>query len=204
MRRIHARPHKRSKGGTRPAPAQELIDAWFDTVLAGEADEPHPAFGDRLRVKFTDGRMTLSGELPSKRDRDELLQQARHRIGSGLRAIDAGNLRVAKRAEKRGVLDQTLVAAFREPDVAELVRNFIIQRSRTTPKLQVVVTAEEIDKLRQLLPDDFVEDARKALHKNKALLILRVDETDAFDVRRLLEEDTRSTWTLALPPQVAA
>jgi hypothetical protein len=204
MRRIHARPHKKSKGGTRPAPAQELIDAWFDTVLAGEADEPHPAFGDRLRVKFTDGRMTLSGELPSKRDRDELLQQARHRIGSGLRAIDAGNLRVAKRAEKRGVLDQTLVAAFAEPDVAELVRNFIIQRSRTTPKLQVVVTAEEIDKLRQLLPDDFVEDARKALHKNKALLILRVDETDAFDVRRLLEEDTRSTWTLALPPQVAA
>jgi hypothetical protein len=204
MRRIHARLHKKSKGGTRPAPAQELIDAWFDTVLAGEADEPHPVFGDSVRVKFTDGRMTLSGELPSKRDRDELLRQARHRIGSGLRAIDAGNLRVAKRAEKRGVLDQTLVAAFPEPDVAELVRNFIIQRSRTTPKLQVVVTAEEIDKLRHLLPDDFVEDARKALHKNKALLILRVDETDAFDVRRLLEEDTRSTWTLALPPQVTA
>jgi hypothetical protein len=84
------------------------------------------------------------------------------------------------------------------------VRSFIIQRSRTTPKLQVVVTAEEIDKLRKLLPDDFVEDAQKALHKNRALLILRVDEIDAFDVRRLLEEDTRSTWTLALPPQVAA
>jgi hypothetical protein len=204
MRRIHARPHKKSKGGTRPAPAQELIDAWFDTVLAGEADEPHPVFGDSVRVKFTDGRMTLSGELPSKRDRDELLRQARHRIGSGLSAIDAGKLRVAKRPEKRGVLDQTLVAAFPEPDVAELVRNFIIQRSRTTPKLQVVVTAEEIDKLRHLLPDDFVKDARKALRKNKALLILRVDETDAFDVRRLLEEDTRSTWTLALPPQVTA
>lgn len=204
MRRIQPRPQTDSEGGTRPAPAQGLIDAWFDTVLAGEADEPHPVFGDSLRVEFTDGRMTLSGELPSERDRDELLRQARRRIGNGLRSIDADNLRVAERPEKRGLLDQTLVAAFREADVAELVRSFIMQRSRTTPKLHVVVRAEEIDKLRQFLSDDFVEEARKALQKNRAVLILRVDETDAFDVRRMLEEDTRSTWTIALPPQVAA
>jgi hypothetical protein len=204
MRRIDPRPQKESEGGTRPAPAQELIDAWFDTVLAGEADEPHPVYGDRVEVKFTDGLMTLSGELDSERERDELVRQARQRIGSGLRAIDADKLRVAHRPEKRGVLYQTIIAAFDGPDVADLVRNFVIQRSPRTPMLQEVVKAGEVDRIRQLLPADFVPDAQKALKKNAALLILRVDETDAFDVRRLLEEDTRSTWTIALPPQVPA
>jgi hypothetical protein len=102
------------------------------------------------------------------------------------------------------VLDQVLIAAFEEPDLAEVVRKFIIQRSRLTPKLQAVVKAGEVDKLRRLLPEKFVTDAQKALEKKKALLILRVDETDAFDFRRLLEEDTRSTWTIALPPEIAS
>lgn len=201
---MDSRPQKKSEGGTGPAPSQELIDAWFDTVLAGEADGPHPTFGDRVKVKFSDGLMTFSGELDSERDRDELLRQARKRIGTGLRAIDADNLRVAARRERRGVLDQTLIAAFDEAEVAELVRNFVIQRSPTKAKLQEIVKAGEIGKLRRLLPEEFVEDAQKALEKNEALLILRVDETDAFNVRKLLEEDTRSTWTIALPPQVAA
>ena len=205
MRRVHERPQAEDEGGPRPAPKQEVIDAWFDTILAGEADEPHPVYGDRLKVKFTDGLMTVSGELQTEPDRDELLRQARARIGSGLREIDASNLRVAEHHEDHGVLDQILIAAFEEPDVADLVRNFIAQRSRHAPKLQEVVKADEIDKIKELLPDDFVRDVVKALDNgNKALLILQVDETDAFDVRRLLEEDTRSTWTLALPPEVAA
>lgn len=204
MGRTSSRLQKGREVGTPPAPAQELIDAWFDAVLAGEADEPHPTYGDRLNVKFTDGLMTLSGELETKRDRDEMLRQARRRIGHGLRAIDAHKLRVAERLERRGVLDQTLIAAFGEADVAELVRNFVIQRSGTKPKLQEVVKAGEVNKLRRLLPAEYVEDAQKALEKNEALLILCVDETDAFGVRKLLEEDARSSWTIALPPQVAA
>jgi hypothetical protein len=202
---MNSRPQKHDGKGTRRTPAQELIDAWFDTVLAGEADEPHPIHGERVKVKFTDGLMTLSGELDTERDRNELVRQAESRIGSGFQKVDAENLRVAKRPEKYGVLNQTLIAAFEEPDVAELVRNFINQRSRHLPKLQEVVKAGDVDKLRRLLPEQFVTDAQKALEKkNNALLILSVDETDAFDVRRLLEEDTRSTWTIALPPVVAA
>jgi len=43
----------------------------------------------------------------------------------------------------------------------------------------------------------------KALDEGGALLILQVDETAAFRVRELLEEDTRSDWTISLPPQLA-
>jgi hypothetical protein len=36
------------------------------------------------------------------------------------------------------------------------------------------------------------------------VLVMRVDETDAFTVRGLIEEETRCHWTLATPPEVAA
>jgi hypothetical protein len=46
--------------------------------------------------------------------------------------------------------------------------------------------------------------ARKALDPGQALLLLTVDETEVFRVRELLEEDTRSEWTVASPPQLSA
>jgi len=50
----------------------------------------------------------------------------------------------------------------------------------------------------------FARAARKALDSGQALLILTVDETEAFRVRELLEEDTRSEWTVAAPPHLSA
>lgn len=173
-------------------------------MLAGEAGEPHPIHGDRVNVHLSGGRLTLSGELDSKEDRDGLVEEARQRIGNGLEDVDARHLRIAARPYAHGILDQTLVAAFPEAEVADLVRKLIIQRARVKPRVSEVVHAGQVEKLRQLLPDDFLRDAQGALAKNKALLVMTVDETDAFDVRRLLEEDTRSTWTVALPPQLSA
>jgi hypothetical protein len=72
-----------------------------------------------------------------------------------------------------------------------------------TPKAQAIIRAGQEDRLRRLLPEEFALDAERVLRKNQALLILRVDETDAFNVRRLLEEDTRSMWTVATPPDLA-
>jgi hypothetical protein len=54
-----------------------------------------------------------------------------------------------------------------------------------------------------LLPDDVARDmGGKALDSGHALLILRIDETEAFKVRELLDEDTRSEWTVAMPPRL--
>ena len=53
------------------------------------------------------------------------------------------------------------------------------------------------------MPADYLDDARKHLERGAALLIMRVDETLAFRVRGLLEEDTRSQWTVATPPELS-
>jgi hypothetical protein len=142
----------------------------------------------------------MSGEVDSRRDREALIAQAKQKTGH---EVDAFALAVVEQRERRGVLDQTLIAAFPEPDVAELARDLVMQHARVTPKTQAIIRTGEEERLRGLLPEEFVMDAERVLRKNQALLILRVDETDALNVRRLLEEDTRSTWTVATPPHLA-
>ena len=180
-----------------------LIDAWWATVLAGDVSEPHPVFGE-VKVQLRGSRLRLSGELASDAERNDLVDQARQRIGHGIDGVDVSDLKVTRSKEKPGILEQTLVSAFPSRDAAEFARDFVINHSRVVPKQSEIVETNRADTLRKLVPGDFVRVARKALDPGQALLILTVDETEVFRVRELLEEDTRSEWTVASPPQLSA
>jgi len=180
------------------------VAAWWDAVIAGEAGESHPIHGEALSVRVKNGRLELSGHLDRPADRDELVRQARSRIGHGIHEVDDTHLRVAGRREKRGILEQTLVAAFLDRATATLARKVVLERSRITPLVDTIVDRDHAAKLRDLVPAEFVDDLKKRVQRGEALLVLRVDETDAFTMRALLEEETRSTWTIATPPAVSA
>lgn len=179
-----------------------LVDAWWATVLAGDVAEPHPTFGD-VKVRLQGSRLRLSGQLESDDDRKELVHQARQWIGHDIDCVDVAGLTVVSRKERPGILAQTLISAFPSRDAAEFARDFVIRHSRVVPKQSEIVDTDPADGLRSLIREDLVRDARKALRGGHALLILRVDETEAFRVRELLEEDTRSEWTIAAPPEVS-
>jgi hypothetical protein len=182
--------------------AAALIDAWWASVLAGDLYEPHPAYGS-LKAHLDGGRLRLSGELEKEEDRNDLVRQARERIGHGIDGVDVSRLRVASNREKPGILSQTLISAFPNRDAAEFARAFVLKHGRVAPLEDEVVDSTHADRLRNLLPEEFIDDAGKALDSGEALLILRVDEIAAFRVRELLEEDTRSEWTIAVPPQLS-
>lgn len=188
-----------------PAPMPDslaaLVAAWWETVVAGEADEPHPIHGEQLLVRLRGDKLTLAGELDSWADRDELVGQARDRIGRGFSQIDAGRLKVARRKEKSGVLDQTVIAAFPNRETAALALKFVLERSRIKPKREAILAPG--DSLSARAIRGFEEDIRHHLEKDRIVLVLEVDETAVFRVRALLEEDTRSVWTIATPPRVA-
>jgi|ERR1700682_3228839 len=194
------------KGSGRAAPARSkgasLVDAWWASILAGDVYDPHPIHRE-VKVQLHGGTLRLSGELDSIRDRNELVRQARERIGRGIDHFDASGLTVAHRHEKPGLLQQTLISAFPGRAAAEYARDFVLEHSRVVPKQSEIVDAGNAQKVRSLLPEDFARDARKTIESGRALLILRVDETEAFKVRELLDEDTRSEWTVAMPPQLA-
>jgi hypothetical protein len=178
-----------------------LVDAWWATVLAGDLSEPHPTFGD-VKVHLHGGLLRLSGELESAADRKELVHQARQRIGHGIDNVDVSGLTTETRGEKPGILEQTLISSFPSRGAAEFARDFVIRHSRVVPKQNEIIDPNHADRLRSVIPDDFVRDARKALDGGHALLVLKVDETEAFRVRELLEEDTRSEWTMTAPPRL--
>ena len=193
MRRSKAPPREGDGSG---------IAHWWNAVLAGETGEPHPVLGDRVSVRVAGERLVISGQLDRSEDRDELVKQARARIGRGIKELDTSHLKVADRHETPGLLDQTLIAAFPDRDTAELACKFVLERSRVTPYQQAIVDRRNAGDLGKLLPEGFVEDARRHVENGDALLVMRVDETDVFLVREILEEDTRSSWTIATPPSV--
>ncbi len=175
--------------------------AWWAAVLAGLVDDPHPIYGADLDVAFKGGVLRLSGELPSEADRKELVEEAREYVGRGADAVDAKRLTVAKRSERAGVLEQTLIAAFPNRDVAEYARKYLVESRRVQAKqLEIIDSRHGEAKARQLLPPEFISDVQKAFKAGDAVLILRIDETHAYKVRELLAEDTRSLWTIATPP----
>jgi hypothetical protein len=47
---------------------------------------------------------------------------------------------------------------------------------------------------------EFAADVRTGLAAGYGVIVVRVDETDAFEARELMDEDTRSLWTLVTPP----
>jgi hypothetical protein len=190
------RPIKRAN----PRSNASLVDAWWASVLAGDVYDPHPIHRD-VKVRLHGGRLRLSGELESIADRDELVRQARERIGHGIDHVDVSALRVVNRDEKPGILEQTLISAFPGREAAEYAREFVLKHSRVVPRQSDIVDAGSAKRPRRTLPEDLASDVGGALDSGHALLILRVDETEAFKVRELLDEDTRSDWTVAMPPR---
>jgi hypothetical protein len=51
----------------------ERIAAWWDAVLAGEPDEPHPILGEHVSVRLDRDRLELRGTLERREDRQELV-----------------------------------------------------------------------------------------------------------------------------------
>jgi hypothetical protein len=191
-------------GVQRPDSSGPRVRTWWAAVLAGLVDEPHPNFGADVAVAFKGGTLRLSGELPTEEDRKQLLDEARAYVGHGIDAVDARQLRVIKRREKPGILDQTLIAAFADRDVAEFARRYLLDSRRIKVKHEEILDGKQEGRARRLLPDGFMKEVHKAFDSGGAILILKVDETAAFRVRELLAQETRSLWTVATPPTAAS
>ena len=134
------------------------------SLLAGKVDESHPVYGG-LRAQLDGGGLRLSGELENEADRNEFVSQARERIGHGIDRVDISRLKVANRKEEPGVLNQTLISAFPNREAAEFARAFVVKHSRVAPLQEEIVDSAHADTLADLLPEEFVDDAGKALDK---------------------------------------
>jgi hypothetical protein len=175
------------------------VQEWWVDLMAGAADRPHPAFGERIRAKLRDGVLRLSGEVASQKDRQAVIQEAAQFVGNGVDDVDARRLRVARRDDKPGLLEQRIIATFGNRKLAEFARAFLSEHGHLEPRAVEIIDPDHPDRAR--LAGDFEPDVRRALEAGRSVLILRADETEAFELRELLDEETRSLWTVAMPPE---
>jgi hypothetical protein len=180
--------------------------AWWTSVLTGQVDAPHPVHGSNLKTQLEGDTLVISGTVATEEDRSAIGAETEHLRGHGIRTVRNELEVVPDVTDQAGLLAQTLVGLFETAELAGFAESYLESHTHVHPKLLQAIAPESDDgraKLRALLPEAFWSDAEKALEAGQALLIVSVDETEAFSARRLLAEETRSLQTLLLPPEAA-
>jgi hypothetical protein len=182
--------------------------AWWTSVLAGQVDAAHPVHGNNLKTQIDGDTLIVSGTVATEEDRNAIAAETEHLKGHGIRTVRNEVEVMPEVTDEAGLLIQTLIGIFESPELAGFAKDYLEGHAHVKPLLLEVIapgSAENSrDELRALLPEAFWADADKALEAGQVLLIVSVDETQAFEGRRLLAEETPSLQTLILPPEAAS
>jgi hypothetical protein len=188
---------------------RERIRAWWAAVLVGQTTEPHPVHGEDVRARMDGGTLIITGKVASARDRRTIAREADHLKGHGVARI-RNELTVAPETpDRRGVLAQTLIAFYANPDQAGFAAGYLEGHALIPARILTILDSDRADadagleQLRALVPRAYWRDGEAALGARQTLLVLMVDELDAFKARELLEEETQSLRLLVLPPEPA-
>jgi len=183
----------------------DRVAAWWSDVLAGHQDQAHPVYGRDVKVKLDGDRMVVRGEVSSKDDLHELESELEGLRGRGIKAFTL-KVRVAPDTEDdEGVLEQTLVGVFDSVEKAQFAVELLKEHAGVRPKrLALVDRRTGKRKLDELIPAEYADEIQAVRKGNHVLVVLTVDEVDAFSAREVLEEETRIITSIALPPQRSA
>jgi hypothetical protein len=186
----------------------DSIRAWWTEVLAGQADASHPVHGGNLKTRLEGETLIISGTVATEEDRNGIAAETAHLKGHGISAVRNELEILPDVTDERDLLIQTLVGIFENGEHAAFARDYLVSHPHVHPRLIQAIDSEGGGdgraQLRSLLPEAFWDEAEKALEHGNALLILSVDETEAFTARELLADETRSLQTLILPPEAAS
>lgn len=183
---------------------RDQVRAWWVSVLAGQVDQPHPTYSG-ISAGIEGDTLVLGGQVPTAAARAELEHEAEHLLGRGVEAV-RNELVVRpdeKGDEERGLLSQTFIAVYEAPAAAQFAAEYLQEHLRgQTAAVGVVTPGGDAEAtLARLLPEEYRGDARALLNDGRSLVVVTVDETEAFGARELLEEETRSVQSISLPPQ---
>ena len=181
--------------------------AWWTSVLTGQVDASHPIHGTKLKTRLEGDTLIVSGTVATEEDREEIAAETEHLKGHGIATVRDELEVVPEVTDESDLLVQTLVGIFENAELAGFAESYLEGHVHVRQQLLKVIApvgaADGRSEFRALLPEAFWEDAEKALDEGHALLIVTVDETEAFKTREVLEEETRSLRTLILPPEAA-
>lgn len=186
---------------------RDRVRAWWTQVLAGQLDQAHPVQGSSVKARLDGNTLVITGSVPSEADRREIEGEVAHLRGNGVDAV-RNELKVEPRGDEQpGLLVQTLIGAFATAEQAGFAEGYLQGHAHVDPRHMLVVAADADEDahaaLHAVLPDAYQQKAEQALAAGRSVLVVTVDETEAFQARELLDEETRSLETIVLPPEPA-
>jgi hypothetical protein len=185
----------------------DRVRAWWTQVLAGQIDQAHPVQGGNIKARLDGDTLVITGSVPSEADRQEIEGEVEHLRGNGVAGV-RNELKVEPRDDEQpGLLVQTLIGAFETAEQAGFAEGYLQGHAHVDPQRMLVVAADAEEDaqvaLRSVLPEAYQKHPERALAAGRSVLIVTVDETEAFQARELLDEETRSLETIVLPPEPA-
>lgn len=188
---------------------RDRIRAWWASVLVGQTREPHPMHGDAVRAHMDGDTLVITGKAASRQDRRAIAREAEHLRNHGVAHMRNELAVVPETADRRDLLVQTLIGFYATPDQAGFAAGYLEGHALIPSRLLLLIDRDPADagagpaQLRAVLPQAYWHESETALDAGQTLLVLMVDELDAFKARELLEEETPSLRLLVLPPEPA-
>lgn len=180
---------------------RDRVRAWWGEALHGRADSAHPTYGPTISARIDGDTLIVNGTVPREADLRQLADEVRRLKGRGVKRV-RNQLRLAPtEIEVRGLYVQTLLAMYATESQAAYAEGYFEGAAIFTSKVVRLLKPGAVAALRASVPSEHWSGGEAALSAGHCILLVTVDETDAFRARELLEEDTRSLLTLALPPE---
>jgi hypothetical protein len=181
-------------------PLGEKVRAWWLEVLSGEPGRDHPIYGPNLRANLSGDVLEVSGLVESK-DAEEKLRTEILTLDEGGICQVRFKVKVVEPHGDRGVLKQTIMAFFTNAQQTRMAERYLEGHPGVTPTRVEVLDEESVVPVLKELANEWRRELADGFRKGKSLLLVEVDEVEAFRAIELLD-DTKGVEILVLPPTV--
>jgi hypothetical protein len=181
-------------------PLEEKARAWWLEVLEGEQGRDHPIYGPNLRAKLSGDVLEVSGLVESK-DAEERLRTEILTLTEGGICRVRFKVAVVEAQGDRGVLKQTIMAFYTNAAQSRMAERYLEGHPGVTPIRVEVLDEQSVVPALKELANAWRRELADGFRKGRSLLLVEVDEVEAFRAIELLD-DTKGVEILVLPPKV--
>ena len=181
-------------------PLAEKVRVWWLGVLSGEPGRDHPVYGSDLRATLRGDILEVSGFVESRNAKEELEREILSLSEGGIRRVRL-KIEVEKVGGDRGVLKQAIMAFYTNPEQAHMGERYLQGHSGVKPTYSEVLDEQSATRVLKELVKKWRRELAVGFGKGKSLLLIEVDEVEAFRATELLDE-TNSLEILVLPPKI--
>jgi hypothetical protein len=181
-------------------PLDEKVRAWWLEVLSGEQGRDHPIYGPNVRAKLSGDVLEVSGLVESK-DAEAKLRTEILTLNEGGICQVRFRVKVVEPQGDRGVLKQTIMAFYTNSAQTRMAERYLEGHPGVTPIRVEVLDEQSVVPVLKDLADEWRRELADGFKKGKSLLLVEVDEIEAFRAVELLD-DTKGVEILVLPPKV--